>query len=124
MAVGWAPHVRRGSAVGETLARGEGQRMRPEHVLGESEARYRTLFESIEEMGDRIVSHFLLREGQEAMRENAMARAAAYAAEPIMRQFMRDLGLGEALDHSSQPVAEMDHELGFTNTLAQERSVA
>jgi len=95
----------------------------PKDILEDGRSGY--LVDSIEEMSNRIVSHFLHREAQEAMRHNAMARAAAYEAEPIMRQFMRDLGLGEALDdRNAQPIAEMDDEIGFTDTFARERSVA
>ncbi len=82
------------------------------------------LVDSIEEMSDRIVSHFLFRARREVMRENAVVRAAAYGAEPIMRQFMHDLGLDEEPDtRRPQVIPEIDPE-GFGITLAQERFVA
>jgi len=38
---------------------------------------------------------------------------------------MHDLGLEDALgDRTVQSIAEMDHELGFTDATAPERSVA
>lgn len=95
----------------------------PKDILEDGRSGY--LVESIEDMADRIVSHFRRRERHAAMRQHAMVRAAAYQAEPIMRQFMHDLGLGEVRGDPRPPAcAEMDADHGFSNPFAQERSVA
>ena len=95
----------------------------PRDILEDGHSGY--LVETIEEMGDRIVSHFQHPEGRESMRRNAMARAALYQAEPIMNRFMQDLGLGDALSaHATQPIAESDADVGFDEAFPQERSVA
>jgi glycosyltransferase involved in cell wall biosynthesis len=51
------------------------------------------LVETIEEMAARVVQHFASRESHAAMRRDAQARVADYQAEPIMRQFLGDMGL-------------------------------
>ncbi len=94
----------------------------PKDIIEDGRSGY--LVDSIEEMSGRIVSH-LRGGGQQGMRRQAMARAAAFQAEPIMRQFMYDLGLGEALDDPHAPsIAELEDGFGFLTTPAQERSVA
>jgi glycosyltransferase involved in cell wall biosynthesis len=94
----------------------------PKDIIEDGRSGY--LVDSIEEMSERIVSH-LRGGGHHGMRRQAMARAAAFQAEPIMRQFMYDLGLGEALDDPHAPsIAELEDGCGFLTTPAQERSVA
>jgi len=94
----------------------------PKDILADGESGY--LVESIEEMGDRIVSHFLDPGARERMRRGAMARAALYQAEPIMNQFLHDLGLGDAPRDAAPAGAEPDADLGFDDGPAPERSVA
>jgi glycosyltransferase involved in cell wall biosynthesis len=59
------------------------------------------LVNSIEEMSGRIVQHFTDRERQAAMRREAQRRVADYQAEPIMRQFLGNMGL-----HMPDPALE------------------
>jgi len=51
------------------------------------------LVNTIEEMSDRIIQHFAHRDRHAAMRREALKRVADYQAEPIMRQFLQDMGL-------------------------------
>ena len=51
------------------------------------------LEEDIEGMAARIVAFFSEPSKQEQMRQKARQRAAEYQAEPIMQQFLTDLGL-------------------------------
>jgi glycosyltransferase involved in cell wall biosynthesis len=55
------------------------------------------LVNSIDEMAERIVQHFTdadwERDRHAAMRRDALKRVADYQAEPIMRQFLSDMGL-------------------------------
>jgi glycosyltransferase involved in cell wall biosynthesis len=51
------------------------------------------LVNTIEEMSERIVQHFAERDRHPAMRRDALRRVADYQAEPIMRQFLADMGL-------------------------------
>ena len=53
------------------------------------------LADSIEEMSDQIISYFAWQAKSDTMRQNAVARAAEYKAEPIMQRFLCDLGLTE-----------------------------
>jgi len=95
----------------------------PKDILADGQSGY--LVESIEEMGDRIVSHFQHPEAREAMRRSAMARAALYQAEPIMNRFLHDLGLCDApRDRAEQTGVQMDANLGFDDGFAPVRSVA
>jgi glycosyltransferase involved in cell wall biosynthesis len=54
------------------------------------------LVNTIEEMSDRIVQHFAERDLHPAMRREALRRVADYQAEPILRQFLADMGLQPA----------------------------
>ncbi|MDB5988253.1 MAG: hypothetical protein JWR16_3306 [Nevskia sp.] len=51
------------------------------------------LVNNIDEMSAQIVAHFNDRERHTAMRREAHKRVADYQAEPIMRQFLHDMGL-------------------------------
>jgi glycosyltransferase involved in cell wall biosynthesis len=51
------------------------------------------LVDDIEQMSAQIVEHFEHRDRHAAMRREAQRRVADYQAEPIMRQFLADLGL-------------------------------
>ena len=51
------------------------------------------LVDDIQAMADSIVSFFSQPAKQESMRQKARQRAAEYQAEPIMQQFLADLGL-------------------------------
>ncbi len=51
------------------------------------------LVSSSEDMSAHIVAHFNARERHPAMRREALRRVADYQAEPIMRQFLHNLGL-------------------------------
>jgi glycosyltransferase involved in cell wall biosynthesis len=51
------------------------------------------LVNTIEEMSNRIIQHFASRDRHAAMRREALKRVADYQAEPIMRQFLQDMGL-------------------------------
>ena len=51
------------------------------------------LVEDIQAMADSIVAFFSQPAKQESMRQKARQRAAEYQAEPIMQQFLADLGL-------------------------------
>jgi glycosyltransferase involved in cell wall biosynthesis len=51
------------------------------------------LVNTMDEMADQVVKHFAEREGHAAMRREALKRVADYQAEPIMRQFLGDMGL-------------------------------
>lgn len=51
------------------------------------------LVTTMDEMAEQVVKHFAEREGHAAMRREALKRVADYQAEPIMRQFLGDMGL-------------------------------
>jgi glycosyltransferase involved in cell wall biosynthesis len=53
------------------------------------------LVENIKEMSDQIVEHFSSATNRKRFSHNATRRAAEYQAEPIMSQFMVDMGLAE-----------------------------
>jgi glycosyltransferase involved in cell wall biosynthesis len=93
----------------------------PKDILENGRSGY--LVETIEEMGDRIASHYLKPECAVAMREQAIRRAAGYRAEPIMRQFMYDLGLGDRPDPAI-PLTELDDDPAYFGTSGRERFVA
>ena len=64
------------------------------------------LVNSVEEMAQQVISHFADRERHAAMRRDAYLRVGDYQAEPIMRQFLHDLGLGTAgVERSERAVA-------------------
>jgi glycosyltransferase involved in cell wall biosynthesis len=95
----------------------------PKDILENGRSGY--LVETIEEMGDRIASHYLEPERSAAMREHAIRRAAGYRAEPIMRQFMHDLGLGDRLDAARpRAIAELDDDPAYFGTSGREQFVA
>ncbi len=54
------------------------------------------LVEDVKQMGDRILGFFADAKGRQAMRGQAVQRSLAYQAEPIMQQFLIDLGLADA----------------------------
>ena len=54
------------------------------------------LVEDVDQMGRRIQDFFADAESRQAMRGHAMRRSLAYQAEPIMQQFLIDLGLADA----------------------------
>lgn len=74
------------------------------------------LVETVEEMGDRIATHLTSPEQRALMRRRAVERAASYQAEPILRRFLEDLGLGEAFDRGDREPVDCED--------ARERSVA
>ena len=51
------------------------------------------LVEDIDSMAEAVVSFFSQRQNRQQMVENARKRAAGFQAEPIMRQFLSDMGL-------------------------------
>lgn len=51
------------------------------------------LVEDIAQMSEQIVEYFSRANNQENMRQKALLRAAEYQAEPIMEQFLHDMGL-------------------------------
>jgi len=53
------------------------------------------LAEDIDGMAESIIAFFSSDTDREQMKRNAMARSAEFQAEPIMNQFMRDLGLAD-----------------------------
>ncbi len=63
------------------------------------------LVDSIEQMAPRLVQHFANREAHAAMRREAQLRVADYQAEPIMRQFLGDMGLAVAEPELERSVA-------------------
>ncbi|MDB5970867.1 MAG: hypothetical protein JWQ90_3317 [Hydrocarboniphaga sp.] len=63
------------------------------------------LVDSIDAMSERIVQHFESRERHAAMRREALKRVADYQAEPIMRQFLQDLGLQGPAERVAQRTA-------------------
>ena len=54
------------------------------------------LVEDVEQMGSRIGTFFADAKGRQVMRGHAVQRSLAYQAEPIMQQFLIDLGLADA----------------------------
>jgi glycosyltransferase involved in cell wall biosynthesis len=92
----------------------------PKDILESGRCGY--LVDSIQEMGDRIVSYFQHPEERASMRHSATARAALYEAEPIMNRFLQDLGLGGALHERA--VVETNAHLESDDAFAPERSVA
>jgi len=63
----------------------------PKDIIENGQSGY--LVEDIEGMAEAIVGFFGNRDGRTGMVENARQRAARFQAEPIMRQFLVDLGL-------------------------------
>lgn len=78
------------------------------------------LVEDIEQMSSRIIEFFADRSQRQAMRENAFSRSLAYQAEPIMQQFLVDLGLcdnapDQLENPSSKPASDSAPELKVAN---------
>jgi glycosyltransferase involved in cell wall biosynthesis len=63
----------------------------PKDIIQHEENGY--LVEDTQGMADSIVAFFTNKKHQEQMRQKARQRAAEYQAEPIMQQFLTDLGL-------------------------------
>lgn len=63
----------------------------PKDIIEHDECGY--LVKDIEQMADHIISHFESHQKRELMKQLAMLRAEQYQAEPIMVQFLRDMGL-------------------------------
>ncbi|TEW51367.1 glycosyltransferase [Psychromonas algicola] len=60
------------------------------------------LVETIPEMADAVVNFFTDKNSQETMRQKALQRAQQYQAEPIMQQFLSDLGLDQRSTYTQQ----------------------
>ena len=60
------------------------------------------LVENVEQMGSCIVEFFTNKAKQDNMRQQAIARAAEYQAEPIMQQFLTDMGLELPVMYNNQ----------------------
>jgi glycosyltransferase involved in cell wall biosynthesis len=63
------------------------------------------LVDSQEQMAEQVVRYFQEPERHAAMRREAVKRAADYEAEPIMRQFLSDMGLEPAAAELERSVA-------------------
>jgi len=79
------------------------------------------LVETIDEMSEKIIRHFSSYTDKEVFSQNAILRAEQYQAEPIMSQFMIDMGLVEP-----QIEPELDTSTQFDDNIEskQERVVA
>jgi hypothetical protein len=75
-------------------------------------------------MSDSIVAHFQHPHDHDAMRRNAIARAAQYEAEPIMNRFLTDLGLADALQRRVTRSDAVVDVTEFDDVPKPERSVA
>jgi glycosyltransferase involved in cell wall biosynthesis len=62
------------------------------------------LVETIEEMSYQIVKHFSSATNRQHLSQNAIRRAAEYQAEPIMKQFMVDMGLAKVTPSIEQRI--------------------
>src|SRR5262249_21721434 len=93
----------------------------PKDILEHGRSGY--LVDRIEHMSDCIVAHFQHPHEHDAMRRHAIARAAQYEAEPIMNQFLTDLGLGDALQRRVWRPSVLD-VTEFDDVPKPERSVA
>jgi hypothetical protein len=60
------------------------------------------LVEHIAEMSDKIVEYFSNPNIQGNMQQKALLRAAEYQAEPIMQQFLHDMGLEIPIMYNNQ----------------------
>jgi len=60
------------------------------------------LVENTDGMAACIINHFSSQTDRKQMQHNAMLRAEQYQAEPIMKQFMRDMGLADEMQDSKQ----------------------
>lgn len=65
----------------------------PKDIIQHGESGY--LVEDNQQMGERIVDYFSSLPKQKSMKYKAMLRAQDYRAEPIMRQFLLDMGLDD-----------------------------
>ena len=66
----------------------------PKDIIEDGSSGY--LVEDVAGMGERITGFFADDAARQAMRERAMRRSQDYQAEPIMQQFLVDLGLADA----------------------------
>lgn len=60
------------------------------------------LVNDIDEMSQKIIEFYLPDTPRESFRHNAVIRASEYKAEPIMEQFLRDMGLDVPLMYNQQ----------------------
>ena len=60
------------------------------------------MVEDIVAMSDKIVEYFSSPNTQQNMQQKALQRAAEYQAEPIMQQFLQDMGLQLPIMYNNQ----------------------
>ena len=85
------------------------------------------LVEDIDSMADCIVRHFSADTDRDQMRRNAMTRSDDFQAEPIMDQFIRDMGLPDAHDEIAGDLIVADRapaDQGQIEPPVEHRSVA
>jgi glycosyltransferase involved in cell wall biosynthesis len=68
----------------------------PKDIIEHGRSGY--LVDTLEEMAGQVVEHFADPARHAQMRRAALRRVEDYQAGPIMRQFLDDLGLGEAAE--------------------------
>ncbi len=78
----------------------------PKDIIKHNECGY--LVNDIEQMADQVIRHFDSEPKRELMRQLAILRAEEYQAEPIMKQFLKDMGLDISLDTAAYIGAEID----------------
>ncbi|XPF95425.1 glycosyltransferase [Colwellia sp. RE-S-Sl-9] len=90
------------------------------------------LVENINEMANKVVEFYSNNTQRNVMKNNALIRASEYQAEPIMHQFMCDLGLDipsgyPTNKHNTHTTTKADAEPQYSsseNAYAQEKTVA
>ena len=60
------------------------------------------LVDDIAGMSSKIIEYFLHSDIQRNMQKNALQRASEYQAEPIMQQFLQDMGLELPIMYNNQ----------------------
>jgi len=78
----------------------------PKDIIKHNECGY--LVNDIEQMADQVIRHFDSEPRRELMKQLAILRAEEYQAEPIMKQFLKDMGLDISLDTAADIGAEID----------------
>jgi len=72
----------------------------PKDIIEDKKSGY--LVKTTKQMCQQIIRHFSEITDREAMSRQALRRASEYQAEPVMQQFMQDLGLGEVQEKDAQ----------------------
>jgi glycosyltransferase involved in cell wall biosynthesis len=78
------------------------------------------LVENIEQMSSEIINYFNNKSAQAVMQKQAMLRAAQYQAQPIMDDFLRNVGLDLPTDYNSNQCANTINNADIVNLATED----